>query len=198
MSFISTVSADDARGDTAELFREDVERLGYVANYTKAASHRPDVMRAWQQLNRSIKSNMDLRTYELATFAAAMQLRSSYCTLAHGQILKETFFDDAAVADIAGDFRDAGLSDADVAVMEFAQLVAADASAVTQAHVDRLRSVGLTDADIFDVAAAAAGRAFFSKMLDAVGTEPDAAFNATYGSDLRDRLTVGRSIEADG
>jgi hypothetical protein len=34
---------------------------------------------------------MDLRRYELATLAAAMRLRSSYCALAHGKELAERF-----------------------------------------------------------------------------------------------------------
>jgi alkylhydroperoxidase family enzyme len=86
LSFIETVNDESAIGDTASLYDEDRARLGYVANYTRAFSHRPDVMRGWHQLNGAVRSNMDLRIYELATLAAATQLRSSYCSLAHGKI----------------------------------------------------------------------------------------------------------------
>jgi alkylhydroperoxidase family enzyme len=87
---------------------------------------------------------------------------------------------------IALDHRAAGLDDVDVAVMDFAEQVAADATAITRADVERLRAFGLTDGEIVDVAAAAAARAFFSKMLDALGAEPDVDGLAP---ELRDALT---------
>jgi hypothetical protein len=51
----------------------------------------------------------------------------------------------------------------------------------------------LDDAEIFDVAAAAAARCFFSKLLDATGTLPDPVFRDSI-PDLVDTLTVGRPI----
>ena len=79
-------------------------------------------------------------------------------------------------------------------IMAFAEKVAGDASSITEADIQRLRNVGLSDRDIFDVVAAAAARCFFSKTLDALGAEPDAAF-ADLEPGLREALTVGRPIE---
>ena len=90
--------------------------------------------------------------------------------------------------------RAAGLDEVDVAVMEFADKVAHDAGSVTQADVDRLRALGLSDADVFDVIAAAAARCFFSTALDALGAQPDARYADTLDPPLRDALTVGRPI----
>jgi alkylhydroperoxidase family enzyme len=78
-------------------------------------------------------------------------------------------------------------------VMDLAEKVVRDATAVTQADIEHLRSVGLTDVEIFDVIAAAAARCFFSKTLDALGVEADATF-ARLEPELRDALTVGRPI----
>src|SRR5512142_2321778 len=111
-------------------------------NYERAFAGRPEVYAAWGQLNGAIKAGMDLRRYELATVAAARRLRSSYCTLAHGSVLAEQFLGDEAVrALVAGDgpFA-AGLDEVDVAVMELADKVAADATSVTEADVERLRA----------------------------------------------------------
>ena len=52
---------------------------------------------------------------------------------------------------------------------------------------------GLSDEEIFDVVLAAAARCFFSKTLDALGVEPDAAY-AELDPAFRDALTVGRPI----
>jgi len=77
--------------------------------------------------------------------------------------------------------------------MDLAEKVVEDATAITAADIERLRSLGLSDADILDVAAAAAARCFFAKTLDALGAEPDAAY-AELEPALRDALTVGRPI----
>jgi hypothetical protein len=57
------------------------------------------VLLAWKQLNGAVKGGMDLRRYELATLAAATQLRSSYCTLAYGSVLMDRFRLDPALRD---------------------------------------------------------------------------------------------------
>ena len=78
-------------GLLAELYQSDRALQGHVPNFARAFSLRPEVYGAWKQLNAAIKADMDLRTYELATLAAARRLRSSYCMLAHGTILADRF-----------------------------------------------------------------------------------------------------------
>lgn len=195
MSFIATVDDESAAGETALLYAEDRARLGYVANYTRAFSHRPDVMRGWQLLIGAVRSNMDLRIYELATLAAATRLRSSYCALAHGKVLVSKFYRAPELASIARDYTTSGLSENEVALMAFAEKVATRANEITNSDVDELRSHGFTDAEIFDIAATAAARCFFSKLLDAMGAEPDVAYRE-LDPELQETLTVGRPIEA--
>jgi alkylhydroperoxidase family enzyme len=79
-------------------------------NYERAFAGRPEVYAAWGALNGAVKAGMDLRRYELATLAAAQRLRSSYCSLAHGKVLREQFGE--PVLEIARDRRSAGLDDA--------------------------------------------------------------------------------------
>jgi uncharacterized peroxidase-related enzyme len=193
MTFIETVPEDEATGATAEMYATDKEAVGHLPNFTRAFSYRPAVYAAWRELNGAIRSSMDLRRYELATVAAARQLRSSYCTLAHGSVLIDKFLDADSMKAIVADHRRAGLSATDVAVMDFAGKVADDASSIQQADVERLRSSGLSDEEIVDVVLAAAARCFFSKTLDALGVEPDAKY-ADLDPGVRDALTVGRAI----
>jgi uncharacterized peroxidase-related enzyme len=196
MTFIDTVPEDQATGDVAAMYETDRQVFGHLPNLTKGFSLRPDVYAAWRQLNGAIKANMDLRRYELATVAAASRLRSSYCTLAHGSILLDKFLSPEGVRAAVADHDAAELDAVDAAVVALADKVARDATSVTQADVDRLRSLGLTDTEVLDVVLAAAVRCFFSKALDALGVEPDAKY-AQLDSELRDVLTVGRSIAED-
>jgi uncharacterized peroxidase-related enzyme len=137
---------------------------------------------------------MDLRRYELATVAAARRLRSSYCTLAHGSVLMDKFVEPDALRAIVADHRDAGLDEVDVAVMDLADKVVADATSVTEEDIDRLRALGLSDTDIFDVVVAAAARCFFSKTLDALGVQADSHYSE-LDPDLLGTLVVGRPVE---
>jgi uncharacterized peroxidase-related enzyme len=193
VAYIETMPEEAATGSTAEMYAVDREAFGDLPNFTRAFSARPEVYAAWRQLNGSIKAGMDPRRYELATIAAAQRLRSSYCMLAHGRVLADEILDPESVRAIVADREAAGLDAVDVAVMELAEKVADDATTVQQGDVDRLRALGLSDADILDVVLAASARCFFSKVLDAVGAEPDAKF-AGLDPALRAALTVGRAI----
>jgi uncharacterized peroxidase-related enzyme len=171
-----------------ELYEQERAKRGYLPNFVRALSLRSDVYRAWVQLNTTILGGMDERRYELATLAAARRLRSSYCALAHGKVLADKFYDADGVRRLPD-----GLDEIDVAIMALAEQVVADATSIEQSHIDRLRGLGLSDEEIVSVILAAAARCFFSKTLDALGTQPDALFN-TLDPELRDALTVGRPI----
>jgi uncharacterized peroxidase-related enzyme len=196
MTFIETVPEVDAAGAVAEMYEADGNAFGFLPNFTRAFSLRPEVYAAWRQLNGAIKATMDLRRYELATLAAARRLRSSYCSLAHGTVLADKFLEPEAVSAAVRDYSTAGLDPAEVAVMDLADKVASDATSVGQEDIDRLREFGLSDAEILDVVLAAAARCFFSKALDALGAAPDAKYRALE-PELRETLTVGRPIAAE-
>jgi uncharacterized peroxidase-related enzyme len=181
--------------ETTELYQQDEAAIGYVANYTRAFAWRPQVYRAWRELNGSIKAGMDLRRYELATLAAARQLRSSYCALAHGKVLRDQFLPAERVRDAAVDYHAAGLDPVDVAIMDFADKVAGGAANVTADDVAELRRHGLSAQEIVDVALAASARCFFSNVLEALGVLPDSQYASSLEPDLRRALTVGRPIE---
>lgn len=163
-------------------------------NYERAFAEHPEVLAAWVQLNGSIKAGMDLRRYELATLAAARRLRSSYCSLMHGRVLLEQFGE--PVRDIAIDRRSSGLDEVDVAVMDLAEKVVVDATAIDDDDLRPLRDLGLSEAEIAGVVLAAAARCFFAKTLDALGVRADASL-AELDPDVLEVLVVGRPIADD-
>jgi alkylhydroperoxidase family enzyme len=193
MAFIETLPPALADGAVAGMYLRQEASWGYVPNYAKVFCHRPEVMARWAQLLAEIKRPMDKRRFELVTFSAAHELRHSACALAHGKALREFFADEQILAIAAGRL-DGILSLAEQCLVSFARQVARDASRVTSAQVKVLTEHGYTDAEVFDIAAAAAGRAFFTKLLDALGVEPDSPFLALDAS-FRDTLTVGRAID---
>jgi uncharacterized peroxidase-related enzyme len=155
--------------------------LGYVPNYTKPFAHAPEAYRAWQALGAAVKAGMDERRYELVTVAAARRLRSRYCTVAHAAILRDRFYDEETFRAIIADPHSAGLDRADVAAMDFADKIAADPTATTEADVQALRDAGLSERDIFQVVLAVNVRRFFAGVLDAVGASPDPVYDSLTG-----------------
>lgn len=193
MAFLSLTPPDRAEGTVADMYEQVRETQGFVPNHVQAFSLRPGIREGWLALNRAITTNLPLRTYELVTLAAARALRSSYCSLAHGKVLMEKVFDAEGVAAIAGNLEEAPTTAAERAAMRFAEQVVRGADTITAADVDALRQHGYDDATIFDIAAAAAARCFFSKLLDAVGVQPDALYGQ-LAPGLRQALTVGRPV----
>ena len=193
MAFIETIPPAAAHGDVEAMYSRQQSKYGYVPNYAKTFSHRPELMRLWADLLYGIRRNMDKRRFELATVAAAMAVRSTYCSLAHGQALTEFYSQDEARAIVSGS-GDASLSDAERALMRFAGKIARDASDVTQDDVDALRAAGLSDTEIFDIAAAAAARTFFAQLCEGLGTIGDRDYS-NLDEPLRQALTVGRPLE---
>lgn len=192
MSFLDKTDEAAARGRVAEQYEEERSSKGYVPNYVQTFSLRPDVYDAWGSLITTIRANMDLRRYELVTLAAAQALQSSYCSLAHGKILLEKFLDENALLDLV--VRPAP-DDVDRAVMDLAAKVAVDAPSLTEADIESVRRVGLSDQEVFDVVLAAAARAFFTKVMDGTGTGPDREYRGLLGDDLIEVLAVGRPVD---
>jgi uncharacterized peroxidase-related enzyme len=189
---------DEAEADerVAKWYEAQRQSWGYLPNYAYAFATRPDVADAWNALNGAIRDGMERRRFELATIAAARELRSTYCTAAHSKFLRDIVGDEASMRQIAtsqqSDASGGSLDATDRAVMTFAAKVAHDASSVTESDVAQVRAAGLTDAEIADVVFAAAARSFFTKVLDGLGVQPDAQLADTFDATVRAGVAVGR------
>lgn len=194
MSFIDTIAPRDADGDVREMYERQQASYGYVPNYALVFSLRPEVLARWGRLLAEIRRPMSDRRFELVTLAAAQVYRHSACSLAHGAKLAEIIGEDE-VLKLANDGDSPVLTAAEKEMVRYARKVAEDASQVTAEDVARLKAHGLDDGEIFDIAAAVAGRAFLTKLLDALGSQPDRDFERLSRA-MRDALTVGRPISA--
>ena len=163
-------------------------------NFKKLLMTRPNVLAAWDNLLDAIKETQDFRTYELVTLAAAKQLKSSYCVLAHSSVLAAEEMDLEDIANMIATGASDNLSEKELAVMEFAGSVAQSPNKMKQSDVDKLRELGLNDSEIFDIAATAAARGFLTRLMDSLGLQPDAHFSNLSDS-VKEKLVVGRPIE---
>ena len=190
MPFIQTTHPHQAQGETRAMYARQQQHHGYVPNYAKAFSHRPQLMRLWGNLLSGIKQPSDQRRFELVTLAAARALRNSYCSLAHAKTLADT----VGEAEVEQMLFDSEADPVDAAIVAFAAKVAREPNRITAGDVEQLRHHGLTDAEIFDVVATVAARAFFTTLLDGLGVEADASYQ-DLPEKLREVLVVGRPLD---
>jgi uncharacterized peroxidase-related enzyme len=192
MAFIDTIPETDIDAEVRAMYQRQQAHWGFVPNYAKVFSHRPEIMGLWAALQAGIKRHMDKRRFELVTFAAAHTLRSTLCTLAHGKALT-AFFSEEDIEAMARCAAPRSLTDAEAAMMTFARKVARGAFLVTLSDVDQLKQHGFTDAEVFDITATVAARAFWTGVIEALGVEAEPPF-LEFEEHFRKALTVGRPI----
>jgi uncharacterized peroxidase-related enzyme len=194
MAFIDTIPDAEIDDQVRAMYERQASFWGFVPNYAKVFCYRPEIMGLWAQLQAGIKKSMnDKRRYELVTFAAANALRSTLCSLAHGKTLTE-FFSSEAVQAMARGEAAAGLTAAEAEMMKFARKVAREASSVTRQDVQRLKEHGFSDAEVFDIAAAASARAFFSGIAESLGVTPEHSL-LDLDQDFKRAMAVGRPLD---
>ena len=193
--FLKTVSEEDARGRIAELYQVQKAQNGFVMSAMQCWTARPDLLPIYQEFSDKIRSGFSLRPrdWRLITLIAAKHVPSTYCSHVYGKQLIVDFGSKDAVLAVQRDFRSAGLSQRDIEMLTYAEMISKDASRVTHEQIERLRSVGFTDVQICDIALCAAFRCFVSRFFDAVGAGPEPAFLDT-DANFRSAMTVGKAI----
>jgi uncharacterized peroxidase-related enzyme len=185
---IRTVPEDEADGEVAALYDDELATIGYVPTHTRAMAMNPVANRAFESLIGSVAEPLGLRRYELVTLAAARGTGSRHCRLAHG-VKSLSVFDEEQLERIARDYRDAGLTDAEVEMMRFAEQVGRDAASMTDADAIRLRNAGFSDQEIVDIAIAASARVYLGRVLHALAVDVDVP--PTLSEPLRSALVEG-------
>ena len=112
---IETPDPELATGYVAEVYQKDLDDDGFVFSHTRAMAVNPEALEAFERLIHAIVPSIGVRTYELATLAAAAALKSPHCLLQHGRkALRAEALDEDTLVRVAQDFESAELSDADV------------------------------------------------------------------------------------
>ncbi|AWC22930.1 peroxidase-related enzyme [Aminobacter sp. P9b] len=192
--FLKTIAEDEAKGRVAEIYDKARAQLGFVMEATQCFTARPDLLPVYTDFNDQMRAGFSLGMHEwrLITLVAAKQVPSTYCSHVYGKQLIADLGSKEAVLALQQDFRNAGLTERDVAMLAYAEQIAIDASQVRQADIDRLRTTGFSDQQICDIALCASFRCFVSRFFDAVGAGPEAIFIDSDEA-FRAAMTVGRS-----
>jgi uncharacterized peroxidase-related enzyme len=189
--FLALPPQNEAR---AALYSRDVAEDGYVANFTRLWAWRPDVFEGFLSLRKQLgdRAQLSLRERAILVCATAATLNDSYCALAWGKTLASEADPISAAAVLQG--QDAPqLSARDNALAQWARQVARAPNSIRLEEVNALRSVGMTDEDIFDATVFVAFRIAFSTVNDALGARPDHEIASAAPAPVRDAVNYGRS-----
>jgi uncharacterized peroxidase-related enzyme len=192
--YLRTIEEAEATGRVAEIYAAQVSQLGFVMATAKSFTPRPDLLPIYTEFSDKIRAGFSLgvREWRLITLIAAKHIPSTYCSYVYGQQLIGDLGSKEAVTAVQRDFRTAGLSQRDVAMLVYAEQIVRDATAIGQADIDRLRAVGFTDRQICDIALCASFRCFVSRYFDAVGAGPEDVY-IDPDEGFRIALTVGKT-----
>jgi SAM-dependent methyltransferase/alkylhydroperoxidase family enzyme len=187
--------------ESRRLLDDDLDGLGYVMNASRLWAHLPRAVRALGDLmgETATAGSLTFRQRAVLVTSAAAALGDAYCSLAWGQKLAEVASPDVAAAVITGVTEGAeGLEDDERALADWARRVARDPNATTEDDVERLRTVGFDERQIFAITTFVALRIAFATVNDALGAVPDRELSEAVPEQIRSAVSFGRRPPANG
>jgi len=168
----------------AAYFEKCREKLGFVPNVLKAYAFDMAKLEAFVAMYNDLMlatSGLSKLDREMIAVAVSCHNRCYYCLVAHGAAVRQLSGDPALGELMAMNYRAAKLPPRHRAMLDFAVKLSAEPWQVEAADRERLREVGFSDRDIWDIAAVAA----FFNMTNRVASATDMRPNSIYHGQAR-------------
>jgi uncharacterized peroxidase-related enzyme len=165
--------------DIRAIYEANRAKIGFVPNVFRAYARRPDHFRAFMGYHDVLmkgEGGLSRAEREAIVVAVSSENRCQYCMTAHGAALRILGKDPILAEQIANNWRTADLSPRLRAILTFASRVNEAGFAATDAEIDALRTAGLSDDDVWDVAAIAAFFGFSNRMAGLMDMRPNPEF----------------------
>ena len=170
---------DELPDDLRRRIEEVADKSGFVPNVFLAMAHRPDELRAFLAYHDALMerdSGLSKAERELIVVVTSAANDCLYCVVAHGAILRIRSKRPLLADQVAINWRSADLSERERAICHAAVVLAVEPAHFGDEHRDRLRSVGLSDEDIWDVGAITAFFALSNRMAHLTDMRPNDEF----------------------
>ena len=170
---------DSLPDDLREKILAVQEKSGFVPNVFLKLARRPDECRAFFAYHDALmlrENGLSKGEKEMIVVATSAANSCLYCVVAHGALLR--IFEKAPLlADqLATNWRKAGLTPRQRAMIAFAMKVATASGALEDADFAALREHGFSDEDAWDIGAIAAFFALSNRMANLSGMMPNPEF----------------------
>lgn len=172
-------SEDTLPDDIRTIYETNRAKIGFVPNVFRAYARRPEHFRAFMGYHDVLmrgEGGLSRAEREAIVVAVSSENRCQYCMTAHGAALRILGKDPILAEQIANNWRTADLSARLRAILTFASRVNEPGFAATDEEIDALRAAGLSDDDIWDVAAIASFFGFSNRMAGLMDMRPNPEF----------------------
>jgi uncharacterized peroxidase-related enzyme len=170
--------------DMAAYFAKCEEKLGFVPNVLKAYAFDPAKLSAFVAMYNDLMlapSGLSKLEREMIAVAVSAHNRCYYCLVAHGAAVRQLSGDPPLGELMAMNYRAARLSKRERAMLDFAVKLTAEPWLIEDKDREHLRHLGLSDRDIWDLAAIAG----FFNMTNRVASATDMRPNSVYHRQAR-------------
>ena len=164
------------------VFDKCVEKLGFVPNVLRAYTLRPKKFELFRAYNNELmlgESGLSKLEREMVAVVVSCANHCHYCLVAHGAAVRQLSGDALLGDQLVTNYRAAGLDARQRAMLDFAWKLTVSPATIEDADRARLRTAGLSDEDIFDLAEVAGFYNMTNRLAAAVEMRPNAEyFNA--------------------
>lgn len=156
------------------------EKLGLVPNVLQAYAFDARKLRAFIDMADDLMlgdSGLSKAEREMIAVVVSSLNHCHYCLTAHGAALRQRCGDPELAEIIAQNYRAAGLPPRQLAMLDLAAKMTLEPDRILEADRQRLRDVGFSDRDIWDVIAVAGFYNMSNRMATAAGMEPNREYH---------------------
>ena len=165
----------------AAYFKLCDEKLGFVPNVLKAFSFDMAKLEAFVAYRNDLmqgESGLTKLEREMIATAASAQNRCYYCITAHGASVRYLSGDPVLGEQVAMNYRAARLNKRQRAMLDFTVKLTVEPWTIEEEDRERLRRVGFSDRDIWDIAAVAAFYNMTNRLASATDMRPNSQYHA--------------------
>ena len=166
--------------DLQVLWRKCVEKLGFVPNVFSTYSLKPKRLRNFMAMYNDImlsESGLSKLEREMIAVVVSSANRCYYCLVAHGAAVRQLSGDPELGEMMALNYRVARLDTRQRAMLDFAWKMTMTPNLVDDADRDGLRSVGISNDDMFDLAETVAFFNLSNRMASAADMMPNREYH---------------------
>ena len=152
------------------------EKIGFVPNVLAAFSKFPKQFEGFTKLYNSLmlgESGLTKLEREMIAVTVSSENHCFYCLVAHGSAVRELSNDPQLGERIAANFRSAELPRKQEELLSFAKKLTKDPSEIGEQERKKLRDVGYTDRDIWDISAIVGFFNMTNRLASAIEMEPN-------------------------
>jgi len=152
------------------------DKIGFIPNVLAAFAKFPKQFEGFTKLYNSLmlgESGLTKLEREMIAVTVSSENHCFYCLVAHGSAVRELANDPQLGERIAANFRSAELPKRQEELLSFAKKLTRDPSEIGEQERKKLRDVGYTDRDIWDISAIVGFFNMTNRLASAIEMEPN-------------------------